>query len=617
MTVNVSGRQLARPEFLDEVEAALGRCGLPPGSLGLEITESVLMNDVSSPRSTLEALRALGVRVLLDDFGTGYSSLSRLKGVPVDAIKVDRSFVDGLAAEDEDTAIVSAIVDIASSLGLSAIAEGVETRAQLDALRQLGCDGAQGYLFAAPMSADEFEGLLAAGAVRCSSTRPPTGVCEHRRRAGAAPPTTLLRIRLTPRAARERIAPGPDGGYLAHVTAPPVDGAANDALRRLVARAAGVAPSRVSVVRGQRGRAEGRAGRGGRRGRRARGDRRKFPAARPLVALIPRGSSRRGHRSLRRSFVVGRVLVVAAVLAAIAVVGTVLLNPGGPDYIVRARFANAAQLVKGNLVQVAGVRVGSISRISLTEDGQAEVAMKIDDDAYRPLRRGTRAIIRQASLSGVANRYVDLQLPPGDRTATIPDRGVIGQGETTTAVDLDQLFNTFDPKTRSALSGLIRGENEIYAGRGKQAGAGWAYLNPALAASDRLFQEVNVDTPLLQRFVGASARLVDNVAQRRTQLAGLVDHLSTTTGALGRQSDALGRGIGSCPTSCAGRTRRSSTSARRSTTPRRWSRSPSRSRRSCARSSPSCARSCATRGRRCATCRRRSTRPARTTTSSS
>ena len=129
-----------------------------PSSLGLEITESVLMNDVSSPRSTLEALRARGVRVLLDDFGTGYSSLSRLKGVPVDAIKVDRSFVDGLGAEDEDTAIVIAIVDIANSLGLGAIAEGVETRAQLDALRELGCDGAQGYLFAAPMSADGLRG---------------------------------------------------------------------------------------------------------------------------------------------------------------------------------------------------------------------------------------------------------------------------------------------------------------------------------------------------------------------------------------------------------------------------------------------------------------------------
>jgi diguanylate cyclase (GGDEF)-like protein len=163
VTVNVSARQLARPEFFSEVQAALDRCGLEPGSLGLEITESVLMKDVSSPRSTLESLRELGVRVLLDDFGTGYSSLSRLKGVPVDAIKVDRSFVDGLGAEEEDTAIVNAIVDIATSLGLGAIAEGVETSGQLDALRALGCDGAQGYLFAAPMCATEFEDVLASG----------------------------------------------------------------------------------------------------------------------------------------------------------------------------------------------------------------------------------------------------------------------------------------------------------------------------------------------------------------------------------------------------------------------------------------------------------------------
>ena len=250
---------------------------------------------------------------------------------------------------------------------------------------------------------------------------------------------------------------------------------------------------------------------------------------------------------MRRSFVVGRLLVIAAILAAMAVVATVLLKARAPDYVVRARFADASQLVRGNLVQVAGVKVGSISKIRLTGDGQAEVAMKIEDAEYRPLRRGTRAIIRQASLSGVANRYVDLQLPPGDHTATIPPGGVIGQGETTTAVDLDQLFNTFDPKTRKALSGVIRGENDVYAGRGAEAGAGWAYLNPALAASDRLFQEVNVDTPLLQRFIGATSSLVTDVAQRRTQLAGLVDHLSTTTSALGRQSDALGRGIGELP----------------------------------------------------------------------
>jgi diguanylate cyclase (GGDEF)-like protein len=165
VTVNVSGRQLARPEFLAEVETALERSGLEAATLGLEITESVLLKDSSLPRSTLEAVRARGVRVLLDDFGTGYSSLSRLKGIPVDAIKVDRSFVDGLGAEEDDTAIVSAIVDIADSLGLGTIAEGVETRDQLEVLDALGCQGAQGYLFAAPMCAAQFEARLAAGPV--------------------------------------------------------------------------------------------------------------------------------------------------------------------------------------------------------------------------------------------------------------------------------------------------------------------------------------------------------------------------------------------------------------------------------------------------------------------
>ena len=260
---------------------------------------------------------------------------------------------------------------------------------------------------------------------------------------------------------------------------------------------------------------------------------------------MPTGSSRRRPQSLR-SAVVGKLLPIAALLAAIAAVGAVLLN-AGPGYVVRARFADASQLVTGNLVQVAGVKVGSVQSIRLTPDGQAEIGMQIDDAAYRPLRRGTRAIIRQASLSGVANRYIDLQLPPGTQTRTIPSGGVIGQGETTSAVDLDQLFNTFDPTTRQALSGLIRGENAIYAGRGEQAGAGWAYLNPALAASDRLFQEVSTDTPLLQRFIGATSRLVTDVAQRHDRLSGLVDHLATTTTALGRQNQALSEGIGRLP----------------------------------------------------------------------
>jgi diguanylate cyclase (GGDEF)-like protein len=160
VTVNVSAQQLARPEFLGEVELALQRGALAPESLGLEITESVLMEDIASPRSTLEALRQLGVRVLIDDFGTGYSSLSRLKRLPLDAIKVDRSFVDGIGVDEEDSAIVAAIVEIARSLGLQVIAEGVESEAQLEHLRALGCQSAQGYLFAGPLSHEAMEAFL-------------------------------------------------------------------------------------------------------------------------------------------------------------------------------------------------------------------------------------------------------------------------------------------------------------------------------------------------------------------------------------------------------------------------------------------------------------------------
>jgi phospholipid/cholesterol/gamma-HCH transport system substrate-binding protein len=232
---------------------------------------------------------------------------------------------------------------------------------------------------------------------------------------------------------------------------------------------------------------------------------------------------------------------------AIAVVAFVLFGNRGPGYTVHARFQNASQLVKGDFVQVAGVPIGKVAGIDLTSDGQADVRMKITDAGYRPLRRGTKAIVRQASLSGVANRYVDLQLPAADHQETIPPGGVIDQTDTTTAVDLDQLFNTFDPKTRKALSGVIRGYASAYGGKGPEANAGWAYLNPALAASSRLFDELDSDTPTLKRFIGTSAQLVGDLAARRADLAGLVDHLATTTGAIGRQKQSLSTAIGDLP----------------------------------------------------------------------
>src|SRR6476661_7417605 len=110
---------------------------------------------------------------------------------------------------------------------------------------------------------------------------------------------------------------------------------------------------------------------------------------------------------------VGRIVAGAAVVIAMAAVVVVLFGSGGDDYIVKARFLNASQLVKGNLVQVAGAPVGTVKKIDLTDNGQAEVTMRITDGAYTPLLRGTHATVRQASLSGVANRYIDLHLPAG------------------------------------------------------------------------------------------------------------------------------------------------------------------------------------------------------------
>ena len=161
MSVNLSARQLGQPDLADRLADAITTCALDPALLDLEITESVLMDDVEHSRLTLERLRALGVRISVDDFGTGYSSLSYLRRFPVNQLKVDRAFVDGLAVEPENRAIVAAIVNLAHTLGMVATAEGVETAEQRAILEELGCDRAQGFLLAEPCAADELTRLLA------------------------------------------------------------------------------------------------------------------------------------------------------------------------------------------------------------------------------------------------------------------------------------------------------------------------------------------------------------------------------------------------------------------------------------------------------------------------
>jgi diguanylate cyclase (GGDEF)-like protein/PAS domain S-box-containing protein len=161
VAVNLSVRQVGAPDIVSLVRDVLRRTGARPESLCLELTESVLMDDVESAKWTLESLKGLGVRLAIDDFGTGYSSLSYLKRFPVDAVKVDRAFVDGLGADPHDSALVAAIVAMASALNLEVTAEGVETNNQLESLMLLGCRRAQGFYLARPMPAAQMSQLIA------------------------------------------------------------------------------------------------------------------------------------------------------------------------------------------------------------------------------------------------------------------------------------------------------------------------------------------------------------------------------------------------------------------------------------------------------------------------
>jgi diguanylate cyclase (GGDEF)-like protein/PAS domain S-box-containing protein len=172
VAVNLSARQVAHRDLPSTVEGILARTGLDPVNLRLEITESVLVEESATAVSSLEALNELGVRLVLDDFGTGYSSLAYLNRFPFHALKIDRSFVDGLGIEQERTAIVEAIVGMARALSLEFIAEGVESEVQLSELRRLGCDYAQGHLFHPAMPEREVSRLLREGALRYSGISP-------------------------------------------------------------------------------------------------------------------------------------------------------------------------------------------------------------------------------------------------------------------------------------------------------------------------------------------------------------------------------------------------------------------------------------------------------------
>jgi EAL domain-containing protein (putative c-di-GMP-specific phosphodiesterase class I) len=164
VTVNLSARQVADPDIVETVSAALRRSGLEPSRLVLEITETVLMQDRDAAAATLWQLKGLGVRIAIDDFGTGYSSLAYLRRFPLDILKVAREFVDGIGRDAHDDVITRAIVELAGTLGLLTVAEGIETTQQSEHVASLGCDLAQGFLYSRPIDAEAVSALVAAQA---------------------------------------------------------------------------------------------------------------------------------------------------------------------------------------------------------------------------------------------------------------------------------------------------------------------------------------------------------------------------------------------------------------------------------------------------------------------
>lgn len=233
----------------------------------------------------------------------------------------------------------------------------------------------------------------------------------------------------------------------------------------------------------------------------------------------------------------------AAVLAAIvvAVVAVVLIVRGHHQHEYHLIFQNAGQLVKDNDVQVGGRRIGRVASIKLTDDNLADVTIQVQAP-YAPLHQGTTATIRMGSLSGVANRAISLT-PGPDSAPKLADGATLGLTSTTAPVELDQLFDTLDPKTREALKQVIRGSAEQYGGKAAEANQALKYFNPALTSTSQLVTELDRDQQALDDFVQYTARAVTALAARRNDLSGIVSNGSATAGAIASESQTLNQSL--------------------------------------------------------------------------
>src|SRR3954447_8394112 len=232
-------------------------------------------------------------------------------------------------------------------------------------------------------------------------------------------------------------------------------------------------------------------------------------------------------------------LVVAVIAVAVLMFG----GGGGETYTLHLQSAN--QLVKGNEVKVGGLPVGKVTDISLSKDNQANVKVDINDD-FSPLHQGSTAVIRVTSLPSVANRYI--ALTPGPNNAPkIPGGGTIEQDKTTNAVDLDQLFNALEPKTRKGLQGVLQGFATWYAGQSQNLGQSFKYLGPSLSSFSQVMAELGRDQRAFTDFVVNGARAVSAIAERRDDLANLVTNGNVFARAIGGQNESLDRALAAFP----------------------------------------------------------------------
>ena len=238
--------------------------------------------------------------------------------------------------------------------------------------------------------------------------------------------------------------------------------------------------------------------------------------------------------------------VIAGLIGLVVLVGLMLFGGGG-GYKLTAVFENGGQLVKGNQVHVGGRPVGTVDSIELNDRAQAVVEMTVTDEGLTPLHTGTRATIRATSLSGIANRYVDLS--PGPNSAPeIEEGGQIAVDDASAPVDLDQLFNTLDPDTRAGLQKFVQGQATQYRGKAPQAAKSLEYLSPALNTTSRLTRELIADDALFERFLIDTSQAVGAIAERRGELTQLVGNANTAFGAIGDENEALSRALGLLPT---------------------------------------------------------------------